>query len=102
MNFKQQIDELCDYALLHSETPQDFDIHDLLNVTVCLTHVAFSLMWKNSHERNMTAFEISERVESFGIGLRLLLMDATGMDLHETFQNPLDDEILVVDNRSQP
>lgn len=94
MNFKQQIDELCDYALLHSEEPEKFDKHDLSNATMIFNHVVGNLMWESSLQRNLTADDATERAINFGTALRLLVLDATGLDLHETFENPLDDEIL--------
>lgn len=94
MNFKKEIDALCDYALEHSDAPESFTIKDLSNATCIFMHVAGNLAFENYRQQGLSLSEACDKNAEFGKRLREAIIDATGLDLHDTFGSVLDDEII--------
>lgn len=94
MEFKKEINKLCDYALEHSDEPESFEISDLLNATMIFIHVLRSLAFENFRRQDLSLADASDKSHDIEKRLCELVIDATGLDLHDTFGSALDDEIV--------
>lgn len=93
-DFKRAIDILCDYALDHSEDPESFDIHDLSNATTTFQHVFANLHYEFCKRSDFSQREAEERAGRFGRQMREMIIEATGLDLADTFGSVLDADVI--------
>lgn len=91
--FKRVIDELADWCWEQTE-PQVFDERDMVNASKIFQHVFGNLHFDFCHRHGFSLDESSKRAEKFGSQLRQLIIDGTGIDLHEVHNNPLDAEVI--------
>lgn len=92
--FSQQIDSLADWCLEQSETHHAYNKHDLSNAVLIFQHVVGALAFDFYIRNGVNFDEACQKNYDFGAKCRQMIIEHTGMDLADTWNDPLDAEVL--------
>jgi len=82
--FKNQLDELADFALEINGIKNDYTQEDLSNATLVFMEVLSSLMFDH-YIHKLTEDQMIDLFTEFGLSMRQSILLSTGIDLHKIF-----------------
>lgn len=93
MNISKMLEHIANRGMREGrETP--FTKEDLAHAVMIFNTISINLAYEFASRNGVSAEEFGRRFEQFGKDTRQRLIDFTGIDIIETWNNPLDSEII--------